>query len=555
MTGRILETAMTFAETRSPRSKRKYFIGLCIALFMVAFTLGVVPPMMPAIVREFNSSMGYIQSILVLSSLVTASFTPTTENLSKVFGRKQVMLSGLGLYAIGVLSIAASPNMPTLAVAYALVLGVAASPLINASWALMDYFYDDEAEKKATSIMVLFSIAGGLTGALSGGLIASELSWRMAFLPQLLMLLVIFVLLRAVHYPQQVTELPIDWVGGLFALMGLGLTLLGVSLAGQYGWWLPKQVFAIAGLVLPPFSLSIVPVLIASGLVFLGIFVFWQRRAARLGRPSLLRAGLLKRKIFVLGVLIAVLHSIVTAGIQFNLYQFIPPIMGLNAFQTALAVFPYTLASLVTFFTTAFNLRVQNKSPKVVVQIGLAFVTLGIFLLYQAIAQPTALRILPALTVMGVGSGLFFTSISTIPFSAAKPYEKAEASGVYNPLQNVGNSLGRGVFGTLLISISSIRIVDGVTQNLGQTLDPVVRQTAIRKLEAVIQTFSAEDKQAFFRGLPKHVITEMSRVLPTAAIAGIRLSFLVLLILSIIALVLTLLLPKQDASLAVKNQT
>lgn len=520
---------------------------------MVAFTLGVVPPMMPAIVREFNSSLGYIQSILVLSSLVTASFTPTTENLSKVFGRKQVMLGGLVLYAIGVLSLAASPNMPTFAVAYALALGVAASPLINASWALMDYFYNDEAEKKATSILVLFSIAGGLTGALSGGLIAAELSWRLAFLPQLLMLLAVFVLIHSVYYPQQMIELPIDWVGGLFALMGLGLTLLGVSLSGQYGWWSPKQVFEIAGIVLPPFSLSIVPVLIASGMVFLGIFGFWQRRADRLGRPSLLRAGLLRRKIFVLGVLIAILHSIVASGVQFNLYQFIPPIMGLNAFQTALAVFPYTLASLVTFFVVTFNSKTRRVSPKTIVQMGLILVTLGVFLLHQAIAQPTTLRLLPALSIMGVGSGLFFTSIAAIPFSAAKPHEKAEASGVYNPLQNVGNSLGRGVFGTLLISIFSIRLVDGITQNLDQTLTPAMRQTAINKLEAVIQTFTAEDKQAFFRGLPANVITEMNRVLPASAIAGIRFSLLILLSLSIIALTLTILLPKRYAASPTKN--
>jgi MFS family permease len=539
---------MTLAETRSPRSTRKHFIGLGVALFMVAFTLGVVPPMMPAIVREFNSSLGYIQSILVLSSLVTASFTPTTENLSKVFGRKKVMQAGLGFYAIGLLAVATSPHMPAFAVAYALVLGVAASPVINASWALMDYFYDDEAEKKATAVLVLFSIAGGLSGALSGGLIAAELSWRIAFLPQFLMVLAVFLLIRSVYYPQQVTELPIDWVGGLIALMGLGLTLLGVSLAGQYGWWVPKQVFAVAGFVIPPFSLSIVPVLIASGILFLGIFAFWERRAARLGRPSLIRAGLLRRKIFVLGVLIAILHSIVTAGVQFNLYQFIPPIMGLNTFQTALAVFPYTLASLITFLVVVFNPKMRNVSPRIIVQIGLALVALGIFLLYQAIAQPTTLRILPALAVMGVGSGLFFTSIATIPFSAAKPHEKAEASGIYNPLQNVGNSLGRGVFGTLLISIFSLQIVDGVTQNLGQTLDPAVRQTAINKLEAVIQTFTVEDKQAFFQKLPANVLTEMGRVLPASAIAGIRLSFLILLSLSLIALVLTLLLPKRYAS-------
>lgn len=525
---------------------RKTFIGLCIALFTVAFTLGVVPPMMPAIVREFQSSIGYIQSILVLSSLVTASFTPTTENLSNVFGRKKVLVGGVLLYAIGLLVTAFAPTMGGFAVGYALLLGTAASPLINSAWALVDFLYDDEAERKAGAVMVLCSIAGGLTGGLSAGFIADASSWRVAFLLPLVLLPMVYGFTRSLSYQMPVIVPAIDWIGGIFSLLGLGLTLLGVSLAGEYGWWQPKQVFEFAGIVLPPFALSIVPVLIASGAVFLGLFYFWQRRAAQQGLPSLLRAGVLRQRLFVLGVAIATLHSIVAASVQFNLYQFIPPILKLNGFQTALSVFPYTLAVMAAFFTITYHPRLQAITPRILIQAGLGLVCLGVFWLRQAIAPTmTTFHIVPALIVMGIGSGGFLTCISRVAFAAAKPNEKAEVSGVYNPLQNVGNSLGRGIFGTVLVTLISANVVDQIAEGLGKGLSPILRQTAVSQLQLVIQTFSPEDRQTFFKQLPPPVLEQFKQLLPIAAAEGMRVSLALILLVAVLALVLSLFIPRR----------
>lgn len=535
---------------RSPAANlnRQTFIGLCLALFVVAFTLGVIPPMMPAIVREFKASMGFIQSVLVLCSLVTAASTPTTENLSNVYGRKRVLVAGLILYAIGLVVAALSPSPGWLAFGYALLLGVAASPLIDSSWALMDFLYDDEAERKAGGVMVLASIAGGISGGLSAGFIASQMSWRVAFLPQLVLLPVIYGLTRVAPYHQPPVTLPVDWIGGIFSLLGLGLTLLGLSLASEYGWWEPKQIFEIRGFVVPPFPLSIAPILMASGLVFLGVFFFWQRRAAQKGLPSLFRAGVLRRKVFVLGALTAILHSIAVAGVQFNLFQFIPTVLKLNSFQTALAVFPYTLATLIAFFTGTYNRRIQTIASRHLIQAGLALVCAGVLFLRSAISpQMTALSLFPALFIMGLGSGLFFTSIAGVAFSAAQPHEKAEASGVYNPLQNVGSSLGRGIFGTLLITVFSTDLVDDVSQAFGGTLSPVTRQMAINQLQSVIQTFSQEERRDFLDGLPASVRTQLNAMFPDAAMRALQFSLLSLLALVILGLILSFALPKRAA--------
>ncbi len=82
--------------------ERQGFWVLSLTLFIVAYNVSVLPAIMPAIVRDFNSSIGSIQSILVLFSLIMASFAPTTENLCRFYGRTRVFFTGLTLYGIGI---------------------------------------------------------------------------------------------------------------------------------------------------------------------------------------------------------------------------------------------------------------------------------------------------------------------------------------------------------------------------------------------------------------------------------------------------------------------
>jgi hypothetical protein len=114
-------------------------------------------------------------------------------------------------------------------------------------------------------------------------------------LPLIIIPLIAF-LVRKVPRTVPIQAEPLDWVGGILSFLGFGLTLLGVSLASEYGWWFPKQQLKILNVIIPPFSLSIVPLLIATGLICLGIFAAWQRQQATEGKVSLMRLGLLRYK-------------------------------------------------------------------------------------------------------------------------------------------------------------------------------------------------------------------------------------------------------------------
>ncbi|GAB4369762.1 MAG: DHA2 family efflux MFS transporter permease subunit [Elainellaceae cyanobacterium] len=533
--------------------ERKGFWAISLTLFMVAYNLSVMPAIMPAIVFDLNSSVGYIQSILVLFSLVTASFAPTTENLCRFYGRTPVFRIGLIFYSIGIGLTALSPSIGTLAVCFSLLTGLAATPLISTPWAIADLAFEGKAEEQATVGLIVASAVGGLSGALLGGYLASQLSWRWSFAPSAIVLLLIWLLRRSL--PQLVVrrEQPIDWIGGLLSFLGLSSILVGISLAAEFGWWQPKRLFTVAGVVLPPFAISIVPTLIAVGAILLGFFIFWQRRQADRYKASLLRAGLLRKRGFVLGMLTAMLHTLITTGVQFNLFQFIPVALSLNPFQTALTVIPYNVTMIVVVIVCLKYLALGDRfPPKYIVYSGIALLAVGIGVLHYSLhLQVVSLELMPGLIIMGVGSGLFLSYISRLTYSAASKSEKPEGSGIYNPVQNLGNSLGRAILGTTLISFASRGIVDGILENLGKTLPLGQRSRLIAELQEMIQTLSRQEVGAAIASqLPPSVASFIRPISLEAAMSGMQASLLIALLLTGVCFLLTMTLPKYPSRLS-----
>ncbi|NJL48485.1 MAG: MFS transporter [Leptolyngbyaceae cyanobacterium SM2_5_2] len=227
---------------------------------------------------------------------------------------------------------------------------------------------------------------------------------------------------------------PIDWVAGLLALGGFGFTLVGFSLAAELGWWVPKGDPQSLDFRLAPFGISIVPVLIASGLICLGLLAFWERQRQREGQSSLLRMGVFNRRIYTLGLTIGTLHTMLNVGTQFNLFQFIPAVVGLNPIQTAIAVMPFTITQLVVLIRLAK--RRPQMPHRLLLQVGLGVKAFGIFMLFLAITPSlTGLSLMPSLIVMGAGTGLFATYITSLTFDDTHDDEKPKLEGYIAPFK------------------------------------------------------------------------------------------------------------------------
>ena len=520
--------------------------GLCLTVLLLSYTVGVVPPIMPPMVREFDSSMGFIQSALVLMSLVTASFIPTAENLSRRLGRKAVFGCALALYAVGLVLIIVSPTIAGFMLGLAGTIGLSAAALIGTPFTLMLMSPDSKARQVNMLALSISSIVGTLVGSVMGGFFAAQLSWRWAFGLELLLVPVILILVR--QFPVGETrdsDAPIDWVGGLLSVCGFGFTLVGISLAGVYGWWQPTSTPPVFAALLTPFGISIVPVCIVSGAICLGLLVYWQGQLAQAGKQSLLRMGVFARRGYVVGLAIGTLHTAVSSGLRFNLFQFIPVAMGLNTLQTALTVMSSTVAQLVVLIGL---LKYRNKfRPRAILQMGLVLECMGLMLLFPAIGSSSGstVGVLLPLILIGMGMGLFVLFITSLTFSATAVEEKAEARGIYRPFQQLGASLGRGVLGTILIGFTSTKIVDGLIVNLDRSYPDSVRAQVISLVRRAIQTFTRDEKSALISELPDSVRNNFGNIAELAATEAMQITLGIILALSLLCLMGSFLLPKQ----------
>jgi MFS family permease len=456
-------------------------------------------------------------------------------------------LAVLCLFSLGLIAASVSSNIAWFVVYYALITGLGATPLAGSPRDFVGRIYSQKAEKYGLLALAVSTVFGGLTGSLLGGRIASVLSWRWSFVPALMLVPFIVLLVQKIPHVRKNTAITIDWIGGLLSLMGLGSALFGTSLAGEYGWWQPKKPFEVLNIIVPPSTLvSITPLMVLVGIVLLGLFAFWQRQQAQRRAASMLQAGLLSHRPFILGLVTAMLHTLLSTGIQFNLFQFIPAYLELNSFWTAVAISPYSIALLVLIIFTTF--KVVGRYPyKLVIHSGLTLFCIGIFQLYRAVDfDMTLWSIMPALVIMGAGSGIFLAQIGVATLANATPDQKAEASGIYTPFQNLGSALGRGILGTILMATASVRIVDQAIPRLSTAVTDAQRQDAIATLTRIIQTYTRAERREFFDTLPATIQPYMDSILNTATIEAMRIATITTLGFGIACLVLSFFLPKRS---------
>jgi DHA1 family multidrug resistance protein-like MFS transporter len=76
------------------------FIILLVSVFLGLFGLGIVLPLLPIFVEEFNASPFWIGALFAGYGLSRILFTPSIGSLSDRHGRKWFITAGLGLYTL-----------------------------------------------------------------------------------------------------------------------------------------------------------------------------------------------------------------------------------------------------------------------------------------------------------------------------------------------------------------------------------------------------------------------------------------------------------------------
>jgi hypothetical protein len=319
--------------------------------------------------------------------------------------------------------------------------------------------------------------------------------------------------------------------------------LLGLNLANEYGWWTPKKVIQLGNFVIPPFALSIVPILIAIGAILLAIFAFyWRRREVIQKKSQMWRMGLFRWRQFDIGLATSAFYAVGTAGLTYTLYLFLQTVLDLTSFDTAIVILPYNIAMILVLLATV---RLGRRLiPKYNIQVGLVVLILGLLLLIDALKPGVApLKLLPELVVMGVGAGLVVGQMANLTLSAADPKMPGEAIGIYNTLQDLAYSWGISIFGVALIFFSSAGVVDGVLAEINLTVTDAQREEIIVEVEEAFQLLSKDELDVILAQLPEEEQKAIAKVAQEIGLEAMQLTLLGILTVILLALVVSIFLP------------
>src|SRR5579863_7855691 len=144
------------------RSKPLVLVALLLAAFAINLDTTIVNVALPTLVRELHATTSQLQWVVDAYNLVFAALILTAGSLSDRFGRKGMLLAGLGVFAAGSLA-GGFMTSPGGLIAARAVMGVGAAMIFPATLSLIANVFTERGERAR---------AIGLWGASTGVAIA-----------------------------------------------------------------------------------------------------------------------------------------------------------------------------------------------------------------------------------------------------------------------------------------------------------------------------------------------------------------------------------------------
>ncbi|MFJ7884865.1 MDR family MFS transporter [Pseudomonas sp. NPDC096917] len=242
---------------------RSILVALMLAIFLGALDQTIVAVSIPAISAQFKdvSQLAWVISGYMVAMTVAV---PIYGKLGDLYGRRRLMLFGMGLFTLASVFCGLAQNMEQLVVARILQ-GIGAGGMISVSQAIIgDIVPPRERGRYQGYFSSMYAVAS-VAGPVLGGYMTEYWSWRWVFLINLPLGLVSWWIAHRtlVGLPVPQRKPIIDYLGTVLMIVGLTSLLLGITFIGQGHSWRDDQVLG----------------LLAAALVALALFVWHERRS------------------------------------------------------------------------------------------------------------------------------------------------------------------------------------------------------------------------------------------------------------------------------------
>ena len=413
----------------SPRHRRGVLAVVALALMMVVSAVSGLNVALPDLAIDTGASQTQITWIVDAYTLVFAGLLLSAGALGDRFGRKGVLLIGLGVFGAAA-GAAMTTSSPETLILLRAAMGVGAAAVMPVTLSIITTSFPPQERGKAVGIWVGVAGGGAVLGLFASGLLLELYAWNSFFGLNVVLALLAFVGTLLVIPPSRDSHPPrMDPIGALLSLVGVASLVYGIIEVSARGWGDPVIVVAYGLAVLASTA-----------------FVLWELRRDQ----PLLDPRLFRLRGFSTGSLALTIQFFGSFGMFFTMLQYLQYVTGRSPLGAAMALLPMPFVMI----------PVARNAPHVaerfgirwVVPVGLVLSATGLFLMSRLGVDLVYWHFAVALVVFAAGMGLAGTPATTAIVSSLPPSKQGVASAVNDTSRELGSALGIAILGSVLAS-------------------------------------------------------------------------------------------------------
>jgi EmrB/QacA subfamily drug resistance transporter len=428
----------------------KWWVLLAVGAgtFMSALDGSVVNTILPIVGHAFGSSVATIEWVVVIYLLVVSGLLLTFGRLGDLHGHKSIYCFGFIVFLVSS-ALCGLANQISVLISFRGIQALGAAMLFSNSPAILTQNFPAEQRGRALGLQATMTYLGLTAGPALGGWLTDKLSWRAVFYMNLPVgLLALALSLRFI--PRDIPAAPdkrFDLAGASTFIGGLVALLLALNKGHAWGW----TSRSIAGLLV-------------MAVLLLTLFLFIQSRV----QSPMLDLRLFQHRLFSAAAASAVLNYICVYSIVFLLPFYLLRGRGLTPGQAGLLLTTQPLIMAVAApLSGIVSDRIGSRLPTT---LGMGILAIGLFSLSRLGPHSPLMNVTLALSITGLGTGIFISPNSSALMGAAPLHQRGVAAGILATARLVGMVLGVGLAGAIFTTIlarakilgSSLALFDGV---------------------------------------------------------------------------------------------
>ncbi|MFI5793259.1 MFS transporter [Streptomyces sp. NPDC051677] len=463
---------------RDPR--RWWALGALVAsMLTLGFDTTILNVALPTMARDLGAGTGEQQWMADAYVVVFAALMLPAGLLGDRFGRRRMLIAGLGIFLVGSLAGTLAGDVHAVIAARA-VMGVGAALVTPLALSVLPSLFAPEERTKAVGVISSASALGLPLGPIIGGWLLNHFWWGSVFLVNVPMAAIgIAACVFLLPETRDPASPKVDIVSTALTATGLGALIYAIIEAPTRGWGDPLVLGTLGAAV-----------------VLIAALVLRERRVER----PMLDMTLLAHRGFLFNTIAATLVMFVLSGLLFVLPPYLQAVLGHDSLGTGVRLLPM-MGGLLVASRTAGPV-VTRFGARASVSAGLVVLAFAALLGSRTTADSgygfTALWL--SLTGLGFGFALIPAMNGAL---GALPRDRAgSGSGLLMTLRQVGGAIGIALLGSLLSGAFRDRLdVTGLPARAADTAGDSVVAAHVIAEKANLADLAASANDAYVHGM------------------------------------------------------